>query len=72
MRNSNNGLYEFVGRHHQTNPGRDSFFVFTNKRHSRIKLLYLDGPGLRVATKRLENGRLPHDNNEVENRIRPA
>lgn len=57
MRKSFNGLYELASRHHQSNPGRDSLFVFTNKPHTRIKLLYFDGTGLWVATKRLEKGR---------------
>lgn len=57
MRKSFNGLYELAGRHHQSNPGRDSLFAFTNKSRTRVKLLYFDGTGLWVATKRLEKGR---------------
>jgi transposase len=57
MRKSFNGLHELASRHHESSPGRDSLFVFTNKNRNRIKLLYFDGTGLWVATKRVEKGR---------------
>jgi transposase len=57
MRKSFNGLQQLAADQLGSAPSRDALFVFTNKRRDRIKLLYFDGTGLWLATKRLEKGR---------------
>lgn len=56
MRKSFQGLSELAVEHLSEQLSQDALFVFTNKRRTRIKLLYFDGNGLWVATKRLESG----------------
>jgi transposase len=56
MRKSFQGLSELAVGHLEEKLTREALFVFTNKRRTRIKLLYFDGTGLWVATKRLESG----------------
>jgi transposase len=56
MRKGFNGLPSLVSERLQENPQAGSLFVFTNKRHNRLKILFWDRTGLWVCTKRLEEG----------------
>lgn len=57
MRKSFNGLAAAVQEHLSCDPYQGALYLFTNKRHDRLKLLFWDGTGLWVAAKRLEQGR---------------
>ena len=56
LRRSFDGLATLVREELKENECSSQIFVFTNKRRNRVRLLYWDGTGLWLMTKRLEEG----------------
>ena len=57
MRKGFDGLYGLVRDHLCQDPLSGHLFLFTNRPHTRLKVLGWDGSGLWVCAKRLERGR---------------
>lgn len=56
MRRGFDGLAELVRHNMGDDPLSGHFFIFTNKRRNRLKILVWDTSGLWVLSKRLEEG----------------
>jgi transposase len=56
MRKGFNGLSALVSERLGEDLRGGALFVFSNRRHTRLKVLYWDGSGLWIMTKRLEAG----------------
>jgi transposase len=56
LRMNFNGLWAAAQERLGEDPKGGALFVFGNRRHNRIKLLYFDGTGVCVLSKRLEEG----------------
>jgi transposase len=51
-----NGLWAAAQQRLGEDPKGGALFVFGNRRHNRIKILYFDGTGVCILAKRLEEG----------------
>lgn len=56
MRKGFEGLHALVGGRLGEDVRSGALFVFTNKRRTRLKVLYFDGTGTWLMSKRLEEG----------------
>lgn len=57
MRKQYDGLWAAAQQQLSEDPNSSAMFCFTNRERTRLKLLYWDGTGVWVLTKRLVQGR---------------
>lgn len=57
MRKGRNGLHDMVAGYLKEDPLSGHIFAFANRNRDRIKVLYWDGSGFWICSKRLERGR---------------
>jgi transposase len=74
MRKHFDGLWALASEKLQEDPFSGSLFVFTNKSHDRLKILFWDGSGVWVLAKRLEKGRFswPLPNGSTKLHLEPT
>lgn len=58
MRKGFNGLEGLIRERLECDPTSGHIFLFSNARRDRLKLVFFDGSGLWVCSKRMERGRL--------------
>ena len=72
MRKGFEGLHALVGRRLGEEVKSGALFVFTNKRRTRLKVLYFDGTGTWLMSKRLEEGTFCWPKADDVNAAKPA
>jgi transposase len=70
LRKSFSGLEGLVSERLGEDLRQGALFVFTNRRHTRLKILYWDGTGLWLLIKRLEQGTFAWPKNLAEGRVK--